>query len=105
MGAEQYVEFGEGVSIQDAFVKVVEQALYEYGHSGYSGTIAEKGQCRELKGKFKPAVDEKDIIQAAEDFAYHCMDDYDAWWDDKWGPSAGFHVKDDLYCFFGWASS
>ena len=108
MGAEQFVEYGSGVDIQDAFYKVVEQALWEFGHGGYSGTIAEKGECRELKMSVpQPMIDSRDgdIIQASEDFAYYCLDEEDKWWDDKWGPCAGFHVKDDLYCFFGWASS
>lgn len=108
MGAEQFVEFGRGKNMQEAFEKVHEQALYEYGHGGYSGSIAEKGSVRAINMPVpQPMIDARDgdIIQAAEDFAYYCMDNEDKWWDDKWGPSAGFHVKDDIYCFFGWASS
>ena len=114
MGAEQFVEFGSGKTMQDAFEKVREQALWEFGHGGYSGTIAEKGSVREIKMKIPQAmIDARDgdLISAADDFAYYLMDigiedpSPNHWWDDKWGPCAGFHVKDDMYCFFGWASS
>lgn len=44
MGAEQFEVHVEGVSdVQQAFNDAVEQAAWEYGHGGYTGTIAEKG--------------------------------------------------------------
>lgn len=114
MGAEQYCEFGKGKTMSEAFVAVVEQALYEHGHGGYSGTIAEKGSVRDINMKVpEPMIKARkgDVVQAAEDFAYYLMEEAiddpekNVWWDDKWGPSAGFHVEGDIYCFFGWASS
>jgi hypothetical protein len=42
MGASQFIDLGKGKSIEDAFRKAVEDAKWEFGHGGYTGTIAEK---------------------------------------------------------------
>lgn len=42
MGAYQFTAYGFGATMPDAFHAAKEQALYEHGHGGYSGTIAEK---------------------------------------------------------------
>jgi hypothetical protein len=107
MGAEQYVDIGRGKDMVDAFWKVVEASLYENGHGGYTGTIAEKGSVREIKVTVPQEYIDKhdgDLVWASEDYAWELINE-DGFWDDKWGPSAGFHIKDDIYCFFGLASS
>ena len=48
-----------GKDANDAFWKAVEQAKYEYGHGGYSGTIAEKDSFVMIEkpdGKFTGSV-------------------------------------------------
>lgn len=42
MGAEEFYTEGYGASVQDAFDLAREQAKHEHGHSGYTGTLAEK---------------------------------------------------------------
>ena len=42
MGADSFEAHGTGETIAQAFNQVVDNAQYEYGHGGYSGTIAEK---------------------------------------------------------------
>ena len=42
MGGEWFETESEGATVDEAFNKAVEQAIYDYGHSGYSGTIKEK---------------------------------------------------------------
>jgi len=44
MGADSFEDYGSGATVAEAFHAVVERALWEHGHGGYSGTIAEKGQ-------------------------------------------------------------
>jgi hypothetical protein len=44
MGAETFEERGEGKSAQEVFDKLVEEAAYDHGHGGYTGTIAEKSE-------------------------------------------------------------
>ena len=43
MGATDFSQDASGKSAKEAFSRAVEQAQYEHGHGGYSGTIAEKG--------------------------------------------------------------
>ena len=42
MGACEYQEMSHGKTAAEAFHRAVTQAQYEYGHGGYTGTIAEK---------------------------------------------------------------
>lgn len=42
MGATTFSTYGYGKTAQDAFRQAVEQAQWDYGHGGYTGTIAEK---------------------------------------------------------------
>ena len=43
MGAEYFVTSAAGASLEDAFSDAVHAARHEYGHGGYTGTLAEKG--------------------------------------------------------------
>lgn len=42
MGANQFMDVGVGKTVAEAFSEAVRQAAYDHGHSGYTGTIAEK---------------------------------------------------------------
>lgn len=42
MGASDFMAEGRGKTATEAFRAAVDQAAYEYGHGGYSGSIAEK---------------------------------------------------------------
>jgi hypothetical protein len=42
MGAEQFWTVGFGKTAKDAFQIAREEAAFSYGHSGYTGSIAEK---------------------------------------------------------------
>jgi hypothetical protein len=42
MGATTFSHFQPGQNPDAAFSDAVAEALYEYGHNGYTGTIAEK---------------------------------------------------------------
>ena len=44
MGACEFEELSHGKTADEAFSRAVDQAQYEYGHGGYTGTIAEKGE-------------------------------------------------------------
>ena len=98
MGAMTFFEsctLREGETVSGAFNETVERAQYDYGHGGYTGTIAEKSSFRIVK-RCETQAD-------AESFA----DEVDAWpksVDDKWGP-AGAATYPGGVVFFGWASS
>jgi hypothetical protein len=42
MGASQFGEYGYGRTASEAFTAAREQAAWEYGHGGYTGSLAEK---------------------------------------------------------------
>ena len=42
MGACEYENIGTGKSAREVFRKLVEEAEWNHGHAGYTGTIAEK---------------------------------------------------------------
>ena len=42
MGASTFYQFQQGEDLQTAFRAACEQARYEHGHGGYTGTLAEK---------------------------------------------------------------
>jgi hypothetical protein len=107
MGASEFYNFGFGKTAKEAFGLVVEQAQYDHGHSGYSGTIAEKHTFTMI-----PLLENKD----PEDYAEQLIRDSDDRVDDKWGPAGCIEVpltdKDKKdhpglkkFLFFGWASS
>jgi len=114
MGAETFVVLKKGIykDAKEAFWEAVQDACYQYGHGGYTGTIAEKNafQMIELpKGK------------SVEVFINECFDK-EGFWNDKWEPAACIEVKGEalskyrgeifkgkrnfkVFYFFGWASS
>ena len=100
MGAESFYTESEGSTVQESFKKAVEQAQWDYGHSGYTGTIAEKYEGfiiipdSEWKGKYEPSWYARKLIR-----------DGDARIDDKWGPAGAIELDINKWGFFGWASS
>jgi hypothetical protein len=42
MGMQDFIEYAEGTDLDTAFRAAVEDAQHEYGHGGYTGSIAEK---------------------------------------------------------------
>ena len=123
MGASEYMNVGKGKTAKVAFDKVAENARWNHGHGGYSGTIAEKYSMVEFqrpKGMRRATV-----IQAVRDLGRIGFDDdgnpktakvqakypklpiakmFEIY-DDKWGASLGIELKTGEYLFAGWASS
>lgn len=98
MGAVDFYTEGEGPTLQKAFNKAVEEAQYEHGHGGYTGTIAEK-QSVKLVGTV-------DSTEQAHELAYKLIEDEDPRVDDKWGPAGAIQIAGtNKYLFFGNASS
>ena len=99
MGAEIFEHMASGKDANEAFANAVEEALYDYGHAGYTGTIAEKDSFVE--------VGNAENLPSAHDLANILMNNNDYRIDDKWGPAGCIKVTDpaDTYLFFGWASS
>lgn len=101
MGASDFTSFGSGEDARKAFAGCVEQAQYDYGHAGYTGSIAEKASFVVLDDNPQP-------LETAQAIADRLFDDDDRRISDKWGPAGALRVKDDQndgWLFFGFASS
>ena len=96
MGADTFTTRAKGKTPKEAFAAALDQAQYDHGHSGYSGTIAEKHAFTVIplpQGK-EPGA-----------YAYELIDARDRRIDDKWGPAGCIDLGKGEYLFFGWASS
>lgn len=80
---------------EEAFRAARAEAQYDYGHAGYTGTIAEKDKFIML-----PLIEGKTLTETIE---YYLYEQEKSPVDDKWGP-AGCIKTDDGFMFFGWAS-
>lgn len=96
MGAEVFIQVGEGETAKKAFNKAYDEACYDYGHRGYTGSMAEKDCFVEI---------ELPEGKTAEEYANELIDNDDPRIDDKWGPAGCIKIEDGKYLFFGWASS
>lgn len=102
MGAERFDEFGAGADVQKAFDAAHDKALYDYGHRGYTGSLAEKHEFA-LRNDGKPVLSTRAVSFADDD-----LDENDH---DKWGPAwaVAVHGEDPTiiigYHFYGYASS
>jgi len=110
VGASEFFDYGYGKTADEAFRSCRDQAAYDYGHAGYTGTMAEKDEFVMI-----PVPARKNPIKYAEKL----LADADSRIDDKWGPAGCIEIrvspadrkKQKLergvkkYLFFGWASS
>jgi len=114
MGATTFFTYGYGKDAKEAFRRSVEEAKWERGHGGYTGTIAEKSSYVTIPGSEHKG---KNKIKYAESL----IDKEDSRVDDKWGPAGAIRLTGELekklrkrkglqgkklkvYLFFGWAS-
>jgi hypothetical protein len=115
MGANTFMTTSSGLSTHAAFYNAREEAVYEHGHGGYTGTIAEKSSFTVMD---PPHGSDHDLIDRLADAALNGGDvpadltEHAGWIsraakiaDDKWGPCVCVPLGDCRYLFFGWASS
>ena len=123
MGAESFQVNAIGKTAQEAFRSAVDQAAYEYGHAGYTGTIAEKSEfvmstdsladvlkLAECKEKLAASVAKAMLADATAQYRAEAIADVlfsinDDRINDKWGPAGCIEIKPEHYLFFGYASS
>ncbi len=96
MGANQFCNNGSGLTAKEAFSDLVDDALFEYGHRGYTGTIAEKSSFIMIQ---------PNEGETPSQCARRLLSSDDRRIDDKWGPAGCIKVSDGKWLFFGWASS
>ncbi|MFB7378575.1 hypothetical protein ACFC6U_27935 [Kitasatospora purpeofusca] len=88
MGAERFTTYQDGIDVTHAFRDAVENARYEYGHRGYTGTIAEKEGWQTVTSTPLSMDD-------AEALADRIMRDYEHPLQDVWGPAGAIPVLSD----------
>lgn len=121
MGAETFIHHSAYPDPDQAFKEAVNDAAYDHGHAGYTGTIAEKDS-------FTIITHAPLDFEAAEELADQLICAADPRINDKWGPAGAIPYAvtgkpDDLtdrtaveawleskppiagWVFFGWASS
>ena len=113
MGATDFYQTATGKTAREAFNNAVKQAQWDYGHAGYTGTIAEKDGFEEVI--LPDDIDPTEFLRwvkrtAAEQVQdvpvhvkYH-VDRAAKKYDDKWGPAVCVKLEDGVYAFTGWAS-
>lgn len=109
MSADQFYNEVSALTAEAAFQSAVDDALYEYGHAGYTGTIGEKDQYTmiPIPDDFLPGDSPHD---RAHGFAQKLEGEDDPRITDKWGPAGCIEYSngpdnDPTFIFFGWASS
>jgi len=85
MGGTTFEHYAPGVDVNDAFKRAHEEASYEHGHGGYTGTIAEKGS-------FTIITRTPLLEREAEALAQRLINDDDVRISDKWGPAGAIPV-------------
>lgn len=97
MGAMTFIQEAKGMTAKEAFEVGVAQAGWDHGHSGYSGTLAEKTEF--------VMVDYPDTSIDVHGLIQNMLDDPGSPVYDKWGPAGCIDYAPGNYIFFGWASS
>lgn len=110
MGAQPFIVQAEGETMFDALRNAADYAKHQYGHAGYTGTIAEKDTVVEIECGDVPLP----TLDQAVEHANRLIDEGDERIEDKWGPAGAIGVwrNDDTnrpvragWVLFGWASS
>jgi len=96
MGADVFFQDGKGATAKEAFNDARDQAAWEHGHGGYTGSLAEKYEYVMIK--CPEGVNPRE-------YADDLINNRDTRVDDKWGPAGCIKLEDNKYLFFGWASS
>jgi hypothetical protein len=99
MGAQSFEVYAKGKTAREAFAKARDEAQWECGHGGYTGTIAEKGTFV-VCGSAKTEVEARRLVN-------NLFNEDDRRIADKWGPAGCVEIHDgtNTFIFFGYASS
>lgn len=95
MGAATFIQAASGKTAAEARINATNDAAWEHGHRGYTGTMAEKDSHVMIP-----------LPAGADPYAYaqQLIDEDDPRISDKWGPAGCIHLGGENYLFFGWAS-
>jgi hypothetical protein len=96
MGAESFTTRPYPTkTASEAFEQAVAEAQWDHGHSGYTGTIAEKHSFVMM-----PMLEGMGAYESADKY----LNDNDHRINEKWGPAGCIEDTGGQFIFFGWAS-
>jgi hypothetical protein len=110
MGAAQFWTRAQGATAEQAFAAAVQEARYEHGHGGYTGTIAEKSAfvvaavpAGISPEKYAESTSDGTLprglsVSIAEFTKLHNASE------NKWGPAVCVEIAAGSFLFFGFAS-
>lgn len=98
MGAQSFIHTGKGDTVQDAFASARDKAAWDYGHGGYTGSLAEKDS-------FVLIPIPSEWEGTPEQYVNHLFQQDDPRIEDKWGPAGAVEIAPKTWIFFGYASS
>jgi hypothetical protein len=103
MGADTFRVTARAKTANEAFDMLYDQAKYDHGHAGYTGTIAEKPGFRIFETP--EGMTPKEFIQAIKSDKFAYDEKVMEYYDDKWAPAVCVQIEEDLWTFLGCASS
>jgi len=121
MGATTFETTGKGKTVGEAFQNARDQALWDYGHRGYTGSLAEKDDYVEtvlpdgvevdefigalMDGLHMWSVGDEPLEGKVPDWAPPNWEVLVEVYDSKWGPCVAIKTAPDEWTFCGWAST
>ncbi|MEU9120013.1 hypothetical protein AB0C96_09150 [Streptomyces sp. NPDC048506] len=101
MGAIEFFTTATGLDLDTAFSTARDEAAWERGHGGYTGTVAEKGEVtlfdEPRRGEAAALARAEELIRAGDPRI-----------DDKWGPAGALPLTtdsgDEGWLLFGFAA-
>jgi hypothetical protein len=107
MGGEWFTVVGDGATPEEAFERLKEQALWDHGHAGYTGTIAEKSEFL-LVPYLHPNCPAIPTERVAMFYTEEVAAAQSSPWTKKWGPAGCIEIEpitdERRFLFFGVAS-
>jgi hypothetical protein len=109
MSSEEFIQVFKGRGPKSAFNAAVKQALHDHGHSGYTGSIAEKMEEGFVMFPL-PKTGDENLEQRAIDEASRLMGHgqsgtRDGRIDSKYQPAGCIEIQKGTYVFFGFAQT
>ena len=114
MGATNFATIAEGPTAEAAFQAARSAALHEYGHGGYTGTIAEKDAHRVFR--LPDGLEAREAVMMLVNYGWDADSDAavrKVWpyiadaaeaFDNKWGPAVALQAGPTSWVFCGMAS-
>jgi hypothetical protein len=110
LGATTFYEISRGETAQEAFSVAVQNAQHMHGHSGYTGTIAEKQKFLMASPKILPQEEAHTLAKSLIEHTFYPRTTYSEY-TDRWGAAGCIRIsthitdKTKTFLFFGWASN